>query len=68
MRRFSPLFRDQVSGEVQAFELAGVGPPAGEHVVVQIARFDVGVVDVGDLQLAAGRRLRAADVFEDRSS
>ena len=39
----------------ERFERAGVGPPARQHVEGQVAARDVGVVDVGDLQLAAAR-------------
>src|SRR5688572_7775462 len=41
----------------EAFEGAGIGPPAVERGVRQIAAAEVFVVDVSDLQLATSRRL-----------
>jgi hypothetical protein len=50
---------------MQTLERAGVRPPAVHHAVAQVVPLDVPVVDVGDLELAARRRLEPLDDFED---
>jgi hypothetical protein len=45
--------------------LPRIGPPAVEDVVVEIAFFDIGVVDVGDFKLAARRGFEAFTKVED---
>src|SRR6186997_2242940 len=45
--------------------LAGIPPVPAEHVVLELAGTDVVVVDVGDLELAAARRLEFRDDVED---
>src|SRR5215831_10918451 len=60
-----PSRPEQLVGAREGFEGAGVGPPAGQHVERQVAARDVGVVDVGDLQLAARRRFQARDHVMD---
>ncbi len=60
------FFADHVAGMPKRFEGAGIGPPAVQHAVVQRAFFDVAVVHVGDLVLAASRRLQPANAIEDR--
>ena len=45
--------------------LAGIAPEAGDDVVLHRASVDVGVVDVGDLELAASRRCQVLDDLED---
>ena len=49
---------------VEAFELTGIGPPAAQHVVLEIAGLDVGVVHVGDFQFVALRGPEPADIVE----
>src|SRR5450432_3582405 len=49
--------RDQVRRQQQTLERTGVGPPAVKLIPGHLAAVDVRVVDVGDFQLAAARRL-----------
>ena len=58
----------QLVGAGERFERARVRPPARQDVVRQIAARDVGVVDVGDLQLAARGRPQRLDHVEHVSS
>src|SRR5690349_20245985 len=58
-------FRDEIRSTQQAFERSGIGPPAFELFPRHRIARDVGVVDVGDLELAAAGRLqRANDVVD----
>src|ERR1700675_2812903 len=50
---------------VGVYGLTGVAPVAPEDVVLELAGTDVVVVDVGDLELAATRRLELRDHVED---
>src|SRR5204863_3318105 len=49
---------DERGGPVEALEGAGIGPPTLEDLVGQVAAPEIGVVDVGNLQLAAPRGLQ----------
>ena len=57
--------RNEGRGEVEAFELARVRPPAVEHVVLHRVRGDVSVIDVGDFEFVPLGRLERPDIFED---
>src|SRR5882762_4561156 len=48
----------------QAFKRAGIGPPAFDNVPAQIAGFNVGVIHIGDLELASPARLQRFDDIE----
>src|SRR6185312_6213105 len=62
-----PLFEDlhEVAGFYQGFVGPGVKPgeTAAEYLDIEVAALEIAPVDVGDLQLATGRRLqRGGDV------
>src|SRR6266568_6847536 len=56
---------EEVGRQLERLEGAGVGPPALEGLEAEVPLREVAVVDVGDLELAAGRRLEGADEVED---
>src|SRR5688572_6766279 len=58
-------FAQQAVGFRQRLEGPGIGPVAVVDVVLQFPPGNVGVVHGGDLELAARRRLDAADDVED---
>src|SRR5690606_33745482 len=60
-----PRTAHQRARAVETLERPGIRPPTVEHLVRQGAPFDVAVVDVCDLQLAARARLERLDDVED---
>src|SRR5690606_15408094 len=57
----------EVGGVVEGVEGAGVEPRSAalEHLDLQAPLLEVAPVEVGDLELAAGRRLEVAGVVDD---
>ena len=55
---------NQIGIQQRLVVLAGVEPPAVENFVFHLTPLHLGVVDVGDLQLATGRRLEGRNDVE----
>src|ERR1043166_2843996 len=61
------MLADEVSDLVVGLDgFAGVAPKAFQDVVLHQTAFQIPVVDVGDLELAASRRLELRDYLPDR--
>ena len=58
-------FRHQIVGAQQGFKCAGIGPPAVQDFVGELAFLDVEIIHVGDFQFAASGRFQAANLLED---
>src|SRR5690349_20969878 len=58
-------FGDEIGGEEEGFESAGIGPPAVQDAVGEGAFLEVHVVDVGNFEFVAPAGLGLADFLED---
>src|SRR5579883_3362810 len=60
------MLLDQIAGPDQRIKSTGIGPPALEITEAHRALMDIGIVDVGDLELAARGWLERASLVENR--
>jgi len=59
-------FRNQIVGAQKRLKGSGVGPPPVKNFVAQISFFNIGIVNIGNFELASAGGFQAANFLEYR--
>ena len=62
---FAPVSATRLLARSKRLKRAGVGPPAVQDFVGELAFFDIEIIHVGDFEFSAAGRLQAANFLED---